>query len=125
MPGQGIRPTPRVVSAACGAHAIAAGGARRRLTALLAGMLVLSTHVPLGKRVLERGIIFIDLAIAQVAGVGVILADTMGWEAHGWEVQLVAVTAAMTAALAAPYFYFLWRTDRRVAREATTEGVFR
>ena len=67
--------------------------------ALLAGMLVLSTHVPLGKRVLERGIIFIDLAIAQVAGVGVILANNLGWEAHGWEVQLVAVGAAMLAAL--------------------------
>ena len=67
--------------------------------ALLAGMLVLATHVPLGKRVLERGIIFIDLAIAQVAGVGVILADNIGWEAHGWEVQAVAVGAAMAAAL--------------------------
>lgn len=67
--------------------------------ALLAGVLVLATHVPLGRRVLERGIIFIDLAIAQVAGVGVILAGNIGWEAHGWEVQLVAVTAAMAAAI--------------------------
>jgi len=67
--------------------------------ALLAGMLVLSTHVPLGRRVLERGIIFIDLAIAQVAGLGVILAAASGWEAHGWEVQVVAVGAAMGASL--------------------------
>jgi zinc/manganese transport system permease protein len=67
--------------------------------ALVAGILVLSTHVPLGRRVLERGIIFIDLAIAQVAGLGVILADNLGWEAHGWEVQVVAVSAAMAAAL--------------------------
>ncbi len=70
------------------------------LPALLAGVLVLSTHVPLGQRVLERGIIFIDLAIAQVAGLGVILADTLGWEPHGWGVQLAAVSAAMVAALA-------------------------
>jgi zinc/manganese transport system permease protein len=67
--------------------------------ALLTGMLVLSTHVPLGRRVLERGIIFIDLAIAQIAGLGVILAATLGWEAHGWEVQVLAVGAAMSAAL--------------------------
>lgn len=67
--------------------------------ALLAGMLVLSTHVPLGKRVLERGIIFIDLAIAQVAGLGVIAAETAGWEAHGWQIQMVAVGAALSAAL--------------------------
>ena len=39
--------------------------------ALLAGMLVLSTHVPLGRRVLERGIIFIDLAIAQGEELGI------------------------------------------------------
>jgi zinc/manganese transport system permease protein len=76
--------------------------------ALLAGILVLSTHVPLGKRVLERGIIFIDLAIAQVAGLGVILADTLGWEAHGWEVQVVAVGAAMSAALGLNVTEKLW-----------------
>jgi zinc/manganese transport system permease protein len=40
--------------------------------AFLAGLLVLSTHVPLGQQVLRRGIIFIDLAIAQIAGVGVL-----------------------------------------------------
>lgn len=76
--------------------------------ALLAGMLVLSTHVPLGMRVLQRGIIFIDLAIAQVAGLGVILADACGWEAHGWEVQAVAVGAAMTAALGLNVTEKLW-----------------
>ena len=33
--------------------------------ALVAGLLVLATHVPLGTQVLDRGIVFIDLAIAQ------------------------------------------------------------
>lgn len=68
------------------------------MPAFLATLLVLSTHVPLGTEVLRRGIIFIDLAIAQVAGLGVIAADTMGWEAEGWMVQLSAVTAALGAA---------------------------
>ena len=66
--------------------------------ALLASLLVLSTHVPLGIEVLHRGIIFIDLAIAQVAGLGVIAADMMGWEAEGWMVQFAAVSAALFAA---------------------------
>ena len=66
--------------------------------ALLACILVLSTHVPLGTEVLRRGIIFIDLAIAQVAGLGVIAADTLGWEAEGFMVQIAAVTAALLAA---------------------------
>ena len=34
------------------------------LPALLAGILVLVTHIPLGAQVLKRGIVFIDLAIA-------------------------------------------------------------
>jgi zinc/manganese transport system permease protein len=44
------------------------------LPALGAGVLVLSTHVVLGRQVLRRGIIFIDLAIAQVAALGAIVA---------------------------------------------------
>ena len=67
--------------------------------ALLAGFLVLATHVPLGAEVLRRGIIFIDLAIAQVAGLGVIAADSMGWDQHGYMVQVAAVSAALIAAL--------------------------
>ncbi|QBF83523.1 metal ABC transporter permease [Shewanella maritima] len=44
------------------------------LPAFAAGLLVLSTHVVLGQQVLKRGIIFIDLAIAQIAAVGAIVA---------------------------------------------------
>ncbi|SEK75615.1 zinc/manganese transport system permease protein [Colwellia chukchiensis] len=43
------------------------------LPAFAAGVLVLSTHVVLGKQVLKRGIIFIDLAIAQIAAMGAIV----------------------------------------------------
>lgn len=43
------------------------------LPAFAAGILVLSTHVVLGKQVLKRGIIFIDLAIAQIAALGAIV----------------------------------------------------
>lgn len=46
--------------------------------AFIAGLLVLATHVPLGSQVLARGIVFIDLAIAQIAGLGVICADALG-----------------------------------------------
>ena len=65
--------------------------------AIVAGLLVLSTHVPLGEEVLKRGIIFIDLAIAQIAGLGVLAAGVMGWEEHMWVVQLSAVSAALLA----------------------------
>ena len=42
--------------------------------ALIAGLIVASTHVPLGQEVLKRGIIFIDLAIAQIAALGALCA---------------------------------------------------
>ena len=67
--------------------------------AFVAGLLVLATHVPMGQQVLARGIVFIDLAIAQIAGLGVIAADAMGWEPQGFAVQIAAVGAALLGAL--------------------------
>jgi zinc/manganese transport system permease protein len=67
--------------------------------AIVAGLLVLATHVPLGLHVLKRGIVFIDLAIAQVAGFGVIAADRFGWEPSSWRGQCAALAAALVAAL--------------------------
>lgn len=69
------------------------------LPALAAGLLVAATHVPLGMQVLSRGIIFIDIAIAQIAGVGVVFADFLGFEANWVAVQLSALGAALTGAL--------------------------
>lgn len=66
--------------------------------AFLAGLLVLSTHVPLGQQVLARGIVFIDLAIAQIATLGVIAADRLGFEPGGWVAQAAAVAAALAGA---------------------------
>jgi zinc/manganese transport system permease protein len=74
--------------------------------AFLAGLLVLATHVPLGAQVLKRGIVFIDLAIAQIAALGVILADMAGFE-QAWQVQLAAGVAALLGA-----FLLTW-TERR------------
>jgi zinc/manganese transport system permease protein len=76
--------------------------------AFLAGLLVLSTHVPLGREVLRRGIIFIDLAIAQIAGLGVIAAYNMGWDAGGWQVQLVAGGSAVAGAVLLRWLEHHW-----------------
>lgn len=67
--------------------------------AFITGLLVTATHVPLGMQVLARGIVFVDLAVAQVAGVGVILADTLGWEPTGAAVQIAALAAALGCAI--------------------------
>jgi len=66
--------------------------------AFITGLLITATHVPLGMQVLARGIVFIDLAVAQIAGVGVILADHLGWEPTGAAVQIAALAAALACA---------------------------
>jgi zinc/manganese transport system permease protein len=76
--------------------------------AFLAGLLVLSTHVPLGREVLRRGIIFIDLAIAQIAGLGVIAAYGMGWDVDGWQVQAVAAASAVGGAILLRWLEHHW-----------------
>jgi zinc/manganese transport system permease protein len=67
--------------------------------AFIAGLLVTATHVPLGMQVLDRGIVFIDLAIAQVAALGVIVADYAGWSPTGVAVQIAALSAALICAM--------------------------
>jgi zinc/manganese transport system permease protein len=68
------------------------------LPALVAGCIVLLTHIPLGREVIRRGIIFIDLAVAQIAGLGVIIAYQFGWHIHGVEAQVAAISSALVAA---------------------------
>jgi zinc/manganese transport system permease protein len=69
------------------------------LPALVAGLLVTATHVPLGTQVLARGIVFIDLAIAQIAGCGVLVVDRLGLGLEGPVAQLAALVAALSGAL--------------------------
>lgn len=86
--------------------------------AFIAGLLVLATHVPLGIQVLQRGIVFIDLAIAQIAGLGVICADTLGLPEGGLAVQASAVTAALLGAV-----LLTWTEKRAPQRQEALIGV--
>ena len=86
--------------------------------ALVAGLLVALSHVPLGQQVLRRGIVFIDLAIAQVAGLGVIAAQAAGLELHGWQTQVAAVVAALLGAI-----LLTWTERRRPEVQEALIGV--
>jgi len=88
--------------------------------ALLAGLLVLATHVPLGQQVLRRGIVFIDLAVAQIAALGVMTADFMGWEPQGWAVQAAAISAALVGALLLTWTEKRWQE----VQEALIGAIF-
>ena len=88
------------------------------LPALAAGLLVLLTHVPLGMEVLKRGILFIDLAVAQFAGFGIVAAHALGAESHGWRMQAAALAAALAGA-----FFLRWREQRDPEHQEAMIGV--
>jgi len=90
------------------------------LPAFAAGLLVTATHVPLGTQVLARGIVFIDLAIAQIAGCGVLLADRVGFEPEGIGVQVAALAAALAGSLLLTWTERNWPE----VQEATIGVVF-
>ncbi len=70
--------------------------------AFIAGVLVLATHVLLGREVLKRGIIFLDIAIAQIAALGVILAISLDLH-QPLTVQSIAVASALLGAMSLHY----------------------
>ncbi|TAK55688.1 MAG: metal ABC transporter permease [Gammaproteobacteria bacterium] len=86
--------------------------------ALIAGILVAISHVPLGQQVLARGIVFIDLAIAQVAGLGVIAAASFGLPIEGWGAQAAAGAAALAGAL-----LLTWTERRRPEIQEALIGI--
>lgn len=77
--------------------------------ALLAGLLVLATHVPLGREVLRRGIIFLDIAIAQIAALGVVLAGVLELNTTPWAMEALAIGFALLGA------WLLQQSERRFA----------
>ena len=82
--------------------------------AFVAGLMIALTHAPLGIVVLRRGIIFIDLAIAQIAGLGAVAAGLFWADPPWWMAQGAALSCAVTAAL---FFHLVERflPDRQEA----------
>ena len=87
--------------------------------AFVTGLVVLASHVPLGRRVLERGIVFLDLAIAQLAATGAVAAHLLGAD-NEWVVQIAALSAALLGA------FVLHRCERRwpESQEAVIGATF-
>lgn len=75
--------------------------------AFFVGLIVTITHAPLGIEVLKRGIVFIDLATAQVVGLALILLG-LWLEEPSWAVrQLASFSAGIGIAL-----FFRWIETR-------------
>lgn len=91
------------------------------LPAFVMSALMILSHTYLGLHVLARGIVFVDLALAQVAALGISLAFLLGEEPHGLTAQLYAFGATLSVAFA---FAGLRRIPGKTTREVIIGCVY-
>jgi len=91
------------------------------LPAFVMSALLIFTHTYLGLHVLARGIIFVDLALAQVAALGISIAFLLGEDPHGLDAKLYTFAATLTAAFA---FAGLRRIPDKTMREVIIGCVY-
>jgi zinc/manganese transport system permease protein len=91
------------------------------LPAFCAGLLIIATHVPLGIEVMKRGIIFIDLAVAQIAGLGVIVATLFF---HVEEYPFITQIMAFIFAISSAYGFKLCEKYLPDVQEAIIGSVY-
>ena len=82
---------------------------------LLACLLLVLIHPSLGQHVLARGVIFVDLALAQIAALGQSVAFLLGAEPHDPSMYLWSFGFTL---MGAALFSFLWDRNHSVLQEA-------
>jgi len=66
--------------------------------ALLAALVLAGIHSYLGFHVVSRGVIFVDISMAQAAAFGSVLGLTLGWNQHSWPTYFVSLFFTLAAA---------------------------
>src|SRR5207248_905481 len=61
------------------------------LLPFLASLILTGIHAYLGIHVVERGVIFVDLALAQIAALGATIAIAVGMDVHGGEAYWISL----------------------------------
>ena len=90
-------------------------------TALVASLVLAGTHAYLGFHIVRRGVIFVDLALAQMAALGVALALVLRAHENGTFTYLLALGMTFVGAAA---FAWLRGQERRAPLEAFIGIVF-
>lgn len=80
-----------------------------------ASLVVTGIHVYLGLHVVRRGVIFVDIALAQIAALGAAFALLFGMELHGGEAYGVSLAFTLIGAL---IFSFTRSRRARIPQEA-------
>ncbi len=66
---------------------------------LLACLILTGIHTYLGVHVIERKVIFVDLALAQIAALGAVIAFLFGFDLHGQATYWFSLTATFIGAI--------------------------
>src|SRR5438105_4149004 len=85
------------------------------LMPFLASLILTGIHAYLGVHVVERGVIFVDLALAQIAALGATVAILMGMDPHGGGAYWVSLAFTF---LGAAVFALLRVRRARIPQEA-------
>ena len=87
---------------------------------LIVGLLVSITHVPLGFRVIDKGIVFLDIAIAQIAVLGFVILSIF----HFNENKVVATVLNFLFVLFGSFFLLITEKKFKKYKEAIIGSVF-
>lgn len=84
-------------------------------------LILVGIHCYLGLHVLRRGVIFVDLSLAQVASLGATVALLFHFEHHSWQSYLISLSFTFIAAL-----YFAWgkKYEKYVSQEVLIAIVY-
>jgi len=81
----------------------------------LASLILTGIHAYLGVHVVERGVIFVDLALAQIAALGATIAILVGMDPHGTAAYWMSLGFTFLGAM---IFSFVRPRDKRIPLEA-------
>src|SRR3954469_273194 len=81
----------------------------------LASLILTGIHAYLGVHVVERGVIFVDLALAQIAALGATIAILVGMDPHGSSAYWISLAFTFMGAL---IFSFVRSATARIPLEA-------
>src|SRR3989440_917176 len=81
----------------------------------MASLILTGIHAYLGVHVVERGVIFVDLALAQIAALGATIAILVGMDPHGRNAYWISLAFTFLGAL---IFSFVRSATARVPLEA-------
>src|SRR5216117_2297472 len=76
-------------------------------------------HAYLGVHVLSRAVVFVDIALAQIAALGATAAFLLGWKADTWESYAFGLSATIVGAVVLA----LTRSRRRHVSQEAVIGV--